>query len=142
MPASPPPRRPGGPVAVLPRYCQLRRNSPLRSEPFFLHIEPIMTPLSPQARAALLADLPGWTAVQGRDAIHKRFTFADFNAAFGFMTRVALQAEKADHHPEWFNVYNRVDITLSTHDANGLTQRDIDLARFIESAAASFPRKA
>jgi 4a-hydroxytetrahydrobiopterin dehydratase len=105
---------------------------------FFLPlIEAIMTPLSPEARATLLAELPGWTDVDNRDAIQKRFTFADFNAAFAFMTRVAIQAEKADHHPEWFNVYNRVDITLSTHDANGLTQRDIDLARFIERAAAS-----
>ncbi|CAG9182440.1 4a-hydroxytetrahydrobiopterin dehydratase [Cupriavidus respiraculi] len=100
-----------------------------------------MTPLSAEARAPLLAGLPGWTPVPDRDAIHKRFTFDDFNAAFGFMTRVALQAEKADHHPEWFNVYNRVDITLSTHDANGLTQRDIDLARFIENAAAGVSRK-
>ncbi len=65
---------------------------------------------------------------------------ADFNAAIGFMTRVALQADKVDHHPEWFNVYNRVDITLSTHDANGLTQRDIDLATFIEKAAAGLAR--
>ncbi|XQM35692.1 Putative pterin-4-alpha-carbinolamine dehydratase [Cupriavidus sp. H19C3] len=103
-------------------------------------IEPIMTPLSPEARASLLAGLPGWTPVAGRDAIQKSFRFADFNAAFGFMTRVALQADKVDHHPEWFNVYNRVDITLSTHDADGLTQRDIDLATFIESAAAPLAR--
>jgi 4a-hydroxytetrahydrobiopterin dehydratase len=139
MRSSPPRPRPGGPVAVPPRLAAAFAPS---QRTFLFQIEPIMTPLTPEARAALLADLPGWTAVQDRDAIHKRFTFADFNAAFGFMTRVALQAEKADHHPEWFNVYNRVDITLSTHDANGLTQRDIDLARFIESAAASFPRKA
>jgi 4a-hydroxytetrahydrobiopterin dehydratase len=105
-----------------------------------LQIEPIMTPLSQEARASLLAGLPGWTAVQDRDAIQKSFRFADFNAAFGFMTRVALQADKVDHHPEWFNVYNRVDITLSTHDANGLTQRDIDLAQFIEKAAAGLAR--
>lgn len=103
-------------------------------------IEPIMTPLSQDARQPLLAALPGWTPVQDRDAIHKSFKFADFNAAFGFMTRVALHADKVDHHPEWFNVYNRVDITLSTHDANGLTQRDIDLARFIEQAAAGLAR--
>ncbi|KWR89255.1 4a-hydroxytetrahydrobiopterin dehydratase [Cupriavidus sp. IDO] len=99
-----------------------------------------MTPISPlshQERATLLADLPGWAQLMDRDAIHKRFSFADFNAAFAFMTRVAIQAEKSDHHPEWFNVYNRVDITLSTHDANGLTRRDIDLAHFIERAAAS-----
>jgi len=100
-----------------------------------------LTALSQQERAPLLATLPGWTAVQDRDAIHKRFTFADFNAAFAFMTRVALAAEKADHHPEWFNVYNRVDITLSTHDANGLTMRDINLARFIEQAAASLGQR-
>ncbi len=105
-----------------------------------LQIEPIMTPLSQDARQPLLAALPGWTPVQDRDAIQKSFKFADFNAAFGFMTRVALQADKVDHHPEWFNVYNRVDITLSTHDANGLTQRDIDLARFIEQAAAGLAR--
>ncbi|MFC4485436.1 4a-hydroxytetrahydrobiopterin dehydratase [Cupriavidus campinensis] len=103
--------------------------------------EAIMTPLSQDARASLLAGLPGWTPVQDRDAIHKSFKFADFNAAFGFMTRVALHADKVDHHPEWFNVYNRVDITLSTHDANGLTQRDIDLARFIEQAFSAPPAR-
>ena len=90
----------------------------------------------------VLASLPDWRrADDPRPAIARTLRFADFNAAFGFMTRVALQAEKADHHPEWFNVYNRVDITLSTHDANGLTQRDIDLARFIESAAAGLARQ-
>ncbi|WP_043364969.1 MULTISPECIES: 4a-hydroxytetrahydrobiopterin dehydratase [Cupriavidus] len=99
-----------------------------------------LVPLSPEERAPLLAGLPGWQPVEDRDAIRKRFTFADFNAAFAFMTRVALAAEKADHHPEWFNVYNRVDITLSTHDANGLTRRDIDLAGFIERAAATLAR--
>ena len=92
--------------------------------------------LSPEGRAAALADLPGWDAVEGRDAIEKSFQFKEFNAAFGFMTRVALAAEKADHHPEWFNVYNRVDITLASHDVGGVSQRDIDLARFIETAAA------
>ena len=85
------------------------------------------------ARAAALAELAGWSEVAGRDAIQKSFKFADFNAAFGFMSRVALLAEKADHHPEWFNVYNRVDITLSTHDAGGLSQRDIALAKAIEA---------
>ena len=97
--------------------------------------------LSPAARSAALAKLAGWQQeASGRDAIAKTYVFADFNAAFGFMTRVALQADKVDHHPEWFNVYNRVDITLSTHDANGLTQRDIDLAQFIEKAAAGLAR--
>ena len=86
-------------------------------------------------RAQALAELNGWSEVAGRDAISRSYKFADFNAAFAFMTRVALAAEKADHHPEWFNVYNRVDITLSTHDAGGLSERDIALARFIDSAA-------
>jgi 4a-hydroxytetrahydrobiopterin dehydratase len=94
------------------------------------------------ARAAALQALPGWQAASGRDAITKTFIFADFNAAFGFMTRVALQAEKADHHPEWFNVYNRVEIVLTTHDAGGVSERDVALATFIESAAASSGGKA
>lgn len=96
-----------------------------------------MSPLSPEDRAPLLANLPGWKPTEGRDAITKKFEFADFNTAFGFMTRVALAADKADHHPEWFNVYSKVDITLSTHDAGGLTVRDIELARFIEKAASA-----
>jgi 4a-hydroxytetrahydrobiopterin dehydratase len=89
------------------------------------------------AREAALRALPGWTLVEGRDAIAKSFRFADFNAAFGFMTRVALMADKLDHHPEWFNVYNRVEITLTTHDAGGLSQRDVTLGRFIDAAAAA-----
>ena len=86
-------------------------------------------------RAQALGELKGWSEVAGRDAISKSFKFADFNAAFAFMARVALAAEKADHHPEWFNVYNRVDITLSTHDAGGLSERDVALAKFIDSVA-------
>ncbi|MDE0059615.1 MAG: 4a-hydroxytetrahydrobiopterin dehydratase [Defluviicoccus sp.] len=86
-------------------------------------------------RAAALAALEGWEEVDGRDAIKKSFAFGDFNEAFGFMTRIALAAERADHHPEWFNVYNRVEITLSTHDAGGLSERDIQLAQFIDSVA-------
>ncbi len=82
--------------------------------------------------AAAVAQLPGWRAVEGRDAIAKEFRFADFNAAFGFMSRVALYAEKTDHHPEWFNVYNRVDVTLATHDAGGVTQKDVGLAKFMD----------
>lgn len=93
------------------------------------------------ARQAALQSLPGWQEATGRDAIAKTFLFADFNAAFGFMTRVALEAEKADHHPEWFNVYNRVEITLTTHDANGLSERDVKLATFIEAAAAALGGK-
>lgn len=96
----------------------------------------MVTKLSSENRASLLGSLPGWAATQGRDAIHKRFEFADFNQAFAFMTRVAMKAEQMDHHPEWFNVYNKVDITLSTHEADGLTERDIALARFIEDAAS------
>ena len=91
--------------------------------------------LTSEERASELADLRGWQAVAGRDAIQRHFRFADFTAAWGFMTKVALAAEKADHHPEWFNVYNRVEITLSTHEADGLTSRDIELARFIDSIA-------
>jgi 4a-hydroxytetrahydrobiopterin dehydratase len=91
--------------------------------------------LAGDARGRALAELSGWTVVTGRDAIRKEFRFKDFNAAFAFMTRVALMAEKMDHHPEWSNVYNRVDITLTSHDANGLTERDIRLAKFIDSAA-------
>jgi 4a-hydroxytetrahydrobiopterin dehydratase len=88
--------------------------------------------LTSEERKTQLESLPLWTAVAGRDAIQRSLRFADFNEAFGFMTRVAIKAQEIDHHPEWFNVYNRVDITLSTHDANGLTMRDITLARFID----------
>jgi 4a-hydroxytetrahydrobiopterin dehydratase len=84
---------------------------------------------------AALAQLTGWTAVEGRDAIQKTFRFKDFNAAFGFMTRTALAAEKADHHPEWFNVYNRVEVTLTTHEVDGVSQRDVALARIMDAAA-------
>lgn len=88
--------------------------------------------LSDQEVAAALAKLPGWSRVEGRSAIAKTFQFADFSAAWGFMCRVALTAEKQDHHPEWFNVWNRVEITLSTHDAGGLSARDVKLAETIE----------
>jgi 4a-hydroxytetrahydrobiopterin dehydratase len=91
--------------------------------------------LSEEARAAELMNLAGWDEVAGRDAIKKIFTFKDFNEAFGFMSRVALKADQMDHHPEWFNVYNRVEVTLSTHDADGLTERDIKLAKFMDEAA-------
>lgn len=82
--------------------------------------------------AAALADLPGWALREDGKAIHRSFAFADFSEAFAFMTRVALLAEKADHHPEWSNVWNRVHITLTTHDADGLSARDVALARGIE----------
>jgi len=84
--------------------------------------------LSPEARKAALATLGGWSEVDGRDAIARTFTFKDFNQAFGFMTRAALVAEKMDHHPEWFNVYKTVEVTLSTHDAGGVTELDVKLA--------------
>ncbi|WP_293853079.1 4a-hydroxytetrahydrobiopterin dehydratase [uncultured Alsobacter sp.] len=86
-------------------------------------------------RTEALAALEGWTLVEGRDAIHKRFVFADFVAAFGFMTRVALVAEKMDHHPEWSNVYRTVNVTLTTHDAKGLTLRDVALAQAMDKLA-------
>ena len=85
-----------------------------------------------------LKRLPGWSAVEGeRDAIQRTFKFKDFNAAFGFMTRVAIMAEKLDHHPEWSNVYNRVEVTLATHDADGVTELDVTLAQFMSAAAGS-----
>lgn len=91
--------------------------------------------LSSLDRRELLQPLlgEGWSLLEGRDAIKKNFTFADFNEAFGFMTRVALRAEQLNHHPEWFNVYNKVTITLSTHDCQGLSERDITLANFIDT---------
>lgn len=85
--------------------------------------------------SAAIETLPGWSVVQGRDAIQKTFKFNDFNAAFGFMTRVAMQAEQANHHPEWFNVYNRVTVTLATHDAGGVTAKDTALASFMDQIA-------
>jgi 4a-hydroxytetrahydrobiopterin dehydratase len=84
--------------------------------------------LTGSARQTALGKLQGWSELTGRDAIQKKFTFKDFNEAFGFMARVALIAEKLDHHPEWFNVYNKVEVTLSSHDAGGLTERDVKLA--------------
>jgi 4a-hydroxytetrahydrobiopterin dehydratase len=91
--------------------------------------------LSGEARKSALARLKGWTEVNGRDAITKKFVFADFNQAFGFMTRAALVAEKLDHHPEWFNVYKNVEVTLSTHDAGGLTELDVKLAETMDKLA-------
>jgi 4a-hydroxytetrahydrobiopterin dehydratase len=92
--------------------------------------------LSGQARADAVAKLNGWTEVAGRDAIAKKFVFRDFNEAFGFMSRAALVAEKMDHHPEWFNVYKTVEVTLATHDAGGVTELDIALAQAMDGFAA------
>ena len=94
-----------------------------------------MARLSETEREEALAALPGWTFDAGRDGIARSFRFADFGEAFAFMTRVALEAEKADHHPDWTNVWNRVDIFLTTHSAGGLTARDVALAKKIDAMA-------
>ena len=93
--------------------------------------------LSPADKTEALAALHGWAEAKDRNAIQKTFTFADFNAAFAFMTRAAMKAEKMDHHPEWFNVYNRVEVTLATHSAGGVTGKDITLAKAMDSYAGS-----
>jgi 4a-hydroxytetrahydrobiopterin dehydratase len=91
--------------------------------------------LDEAARKDIPVRLPAWRMVDGRDAITRTFTFKDFNAAFGFMTRAALVAERMNHHPEWFNVWSRVEVTLATHDAGGLTERDLKLAEAMDSIA-------
>jgi 4a-hydroxytetrahydrobiopterin dehydratase len=91
--------------------------------------------LTGAAREKALAELKGWTRAKGRDAIEKTFVFKDFNEAFGWMSRVALAAEKADHHPEWFNVYKTVKVLLATHDVNGLSERDVKLAKLMDKWA-------
>lgn len=93
--------------------------------------------LSAEARNSALKDLAGWTEVNGRDAIAKTFVFKDFNEAFGFMSRVALVAEKRDHHPEWRNVYKTVEVVLATHDAGGVTTKDVELAKAMNTIAAA-----
>lgn len=92
--------------------------------------------LKPEDRASGLQSLPDWHLVEGREAITRTFRFRDFNAAFGFMTRVAMVAEKMDHHPEWSNVYRTVEVTLATHDAGGLTALDLKLAAAMDRIAA------
>ena len=92
--------------------------------------------LTGSERREALASLEGWSEVEGRDAIQRSFGFEDFTAAFAFMTRSALAAERMDHHPEWFNVYNRVEVTLATHSAGGVTELDVKLATFMNEAAA------
>ena len=91
--------------------------------------------LTGKARQKALGSLKHWKKVRGRDAITKAYRFKDFNEAFGFMSRVAIKAEQMDHHPEWFNVYNQVLVTLTTHDAGGVSERDVDLAKFIDAIA-------
>ncbi len=93
--------------------------------------------LSAEARASALRELPGWAERDAGAAITRTFTFKDFNAAFGFMTRVALVAEKCDHHPEWRNVYRTVEVMLTTHEAGGLTVRDVELAKAMDAIAAA-----
>ena len=97
-----------------------------------------MKKLEPEFATKLLATLPHWTHDETRGAISREFVFADFNQAFSFMTQIALAAEKSNHHPEWSNVYNKVTITLTTHDADGLTQRDIDLAGYADGCFGRF----
>jgi 4a-hydroxytetrahydrobiopterin dehydratase len=92
--------------------------------------------LTGDARTAAMAKIPDWKPVEGRDAIQRTFTFKDFNEAFGFMTRVALLAERMDHHPEWFNVWNRVEVTLTTHDAGGISERDVKMASALDGYVA------
>jgi len=96
----------------------------------------MIEPLDAASRAALAQALPHWQLVEGRDAIQRRFRFRDFSEAWGFMARAALLAEKADHHPEWSNVYNRVDVVLTTHDAGGLSARDVALAAAMDRLVA------
>ena len=91
--------------------------------------------LTEDERKVLYAELNEWTRVEGRDAIQRKFVFSNFNEAWGFMTRVAVEAERRDHHPEWFNVWATVNITLSTHECDGLSMRDVALARFIDKIA-------
>jgi 4a-hydroxytetrahydrobiopterin dehydratase len=95
----------------------------------------VLDRLSGIAREQAIAELDGWQDASGRDAICKCFTFGDFNAAFGFMTRVALHAERMDHHPEWCNVDKTVQVTLATHDAGGLTEKDVRLAKIMDRLA-------
>jgi 4a-hydroxytetrahydrobiopterin dehydratase len=89
--------------------------------------------------AQALRELPHWSAAADRDAITRSFKFGSFSAAFGWMTRIALAAEALDHHPEWFNVYNRVDVTLATHDAGGVTELDVRLAKVMDAAFEASP---
>lgn len=95
-----------------------------------------MKKLDAAKRNAALKELPQWSKVKSRDAITRKFEFKNFNEAFGFMSRVALLAEKVDHHPEWFNVYNKVEVTLSTHDAGGVTDNDINMAKAMDAYSA------
>jgi 4a-hydroxytetrahydrobiopterin dehydratase len=117
------------------RLCEWRREGDSWHNRPTERNETMAQKLTGDALKAALGKLKGWGEVHGRNAICKKFTFEDFNAAFGFMARAALIAEKLDHHPEWFNVYNRVEVTLSTHDAGGVTDRDVKLAEAMDRIA-------
>ncbi|MEQ8286198.1 4a-hydroxytetrahydrobiopterin dehydratase [Thalassospira sp.] len=96
-----------------------------------------MSKLEKTAILNALKNLPNWELAEDGKSIGQVYMFGDFNSAFGFMTRIAMKAEKMDHHPEWFNVYNKVGVTLTTHDAGGVTQKDIDLATYCETVVAN-----
>jgi len=117
-----------------PGRCRRERRGALPW--FFLEFAMSMFPPARIGTDIAIAALSGWQAVAMRDAIEKRFRFANFNAAFGFMARVAMFAEKLNHHPEWTNVYNRVDVMLTTHDAGGVTELDVRMAQFMDETAA------
>ncbi|KAJ2616005.1 Pterin-4-alpha-carbinolamine dehydratase 2 [Coemansia sp. RSA 1365] len=130
----------GGPCCTPRHHRGSAITSLLRTLPQISRIS-MATRLSNDEREDRLAPLlkdAGWNLEKERDAITKTFIFDNFNSAFAFMTSVAIKAEKMDHHPEWFNVYNRVNITLSTHDCQGLSARDIALATYIDKAAAKY----
>ncbi|GBC02700.1 hypothetical protein RclHR1_04760015 [Rhizophagus clarus] len=124
-------------------YRPLSHKLPTLHYSFYSTVERMgVQKLNEEERNTLLSPLlaDSWEMVQNRDAIKKNFTFKDFNEAFGFMTRIALRADKVDHHPEWFNVYNRVEITLATHECQGLSQRDVNLAKFIDYIYTTFTK--
>ncbi|OZI48426.1 4a-hydroxytetrahydrobiopterin dehydratase [Bordetella genomosp. 4] len=128
---------PGRPKAKTPLGGQQAAGAAWGFLPLFRSAT-VNKPSSPRLGAqSVLSGLAGWRAHAERDAIQKSFQFKDFNAAFGFMARVAMYAEKLDHHPEWFNVYNRVDVVLSTHSADGVTELDVRMARFMNETAVS-----
>ena len=97
----------------------------------------MVSKLTSEARAAFFADHPGWLEADGKDAAVRTFRFGSFAEAFGWMARIAIEADKADHHPEWFNVYDRVEVTLTTHDAGGLSERDLRMAAVMDAAYAN-----
>ena len=96
---------------------------------------------TPTTRRQALAKLTGWQKMRGREAIGKQYVFANFSASFAWMTQIALYAEKIDHHPEWFNVYNKIEVVLATHEAGGITQKDIAMARYMDKCAKALKGK-